>query len=176
MNEINAAEYGFLNSVIETSEIICNPEYRKYCEDNLCGNYNKNYACPPYCGTTQEMEDRIREYKKALVLQTKYKVKDALDPVVTKELKKEHNKKTRELLKLYQKETGQDCRVIMAGPCSLCGRCKMQENQPCPMQQDRFSCLSAYCIDVVKLAKAATLEISWDLDQASFFSIILYND
>ena len=28
---------------------------RKYCEVNYCGNYGKNYSCPPACGTPEEI-------------------------------------------------------------------------------------------------------------------------
>lgn len=170
-----AKEHGFTAVVIDTDKIICKPEYRKYCEDNLCGNYHQNYACPPYCGTPEEMEEKIRCFTKAMVLQTNHSVKDAMDPVETKPLKKIHNQETLRLIRESKEgllESGY--RAIMAGPCSLCSQCHMQTQTPCPMEADRVSCLSAYCIDVVALAKAAGLEISWALDQAAFFSILLF--
>ena len=46
-----AAEFGFSAAEIPVSEIPVNPEFLKYCEENRCGNYGANYACPPDCGT-----------------------------------------------------------------------------------------------------------------------------
>ena len=36
---------------------------RKYCEVNYCGNYGKNYSCPPACGTPEEMEEKAGRFK-----------------------------------------------------------------------------------------------------------------
>ena len=47
-----AREAGFTNTaVIPADQLVFDPSLRKYCEDNLCGNYGKNYSCPPECGT-----------------------------------------------------------------------------------------------------------------------------
>lgn len=170
-----AALNGFQASIISTDQLVFVPEYRKYCEDNLCGNYNKNYACPPYCGTPEEMKARTQKFQSALVLVSSHKVKNAMDPVETGALKKKHNRDTMSLIRDIKTQClNQKTLSIMAGPCSLCAKCHMQEQKPCPMEMDRYSCLSAYCIDVVKLAETIGLELSWSLDQASFFSMILF--
>jgi predicted metal-binding protein len=41
--ELGAYNAGF----IEVSEIPFDRELRKSCEMNYCGNYNKNWTCPP---------------------------------------------------------------------------------------------------------------------------------
>ena len=56
--------------VVGTEEIVFDPSFRPYCEENLCGKYGVNYACPPACGTPEEMKQRVLAHKKALVLQT----------------------------------------------------------------------------------------------------------
>ena len=33
---------------------------RSYCEANSCGCYGRNYACPPQCGTPEEMIERAK--------------------------------------------------------------------------------------------------------------------
>ena len=171
-----AFEAGFAASLIPVDQMVFVPEYRQYCEENLCGNYNKNYACPPYCGTPQEMEARTKDYSYAMVLQSRAAVVNAMDPVETAPLKKMHNQKTRELLRKCRKEILKgDYLAILAGPCNLCSSCRVLEQLPCPMEKERYSCLSAYCIDVARLADTAGLELSWSADQASFFSIVLFN-
>lgn len=49
MNMIETAkELGFSGAaVIDTAQLVFMPEYRVFCEENLCGNYNLNPACPP---------------------------------------------------------------------------------------------------------------------------------
>lgn len=170
-----AEELGFIAAVVDQSQMVFVHDYRKYCEQNLCGCFNQNYACPPYCGTPQQMEDRTKAYQHALVLQSKHSGINAYDGPETKAMKKSHNMNSMQLLREFR-EAGlmENPMAIMAGPCSLCAKCKMPEGKPCPMEMNRFSCLSAYCIDVNKLAIAAGMEISWEADQASFFSVLMF--
>ena len=42
-----AVEEGFAAAaVIDTDKIPFDPSFRPYCEENLCGQYGVNYACP----------------------------------------------------------------------------------------------------------------------------------
>ncbi len=172
-----AREMGFSEAeVIPVSQLVFVPEYRKYCEENACGNYGSNYACPPYCGTVENMRDRVREYDQALVVRTNYVVKNAMDGNEIKPLKREHNQRTRRLVEKIRGQQVTDRGVaILAGPCDICGVCKICRGEPCPMEQERFSCLSAYCIDVCELSKAAGMEISWDMDKVHLYSVYLFH-
>lgn len=52
-----ALEEGFANAaIVDTKDIVFDPSFRPYCEENLCGQYNANYSCPPTCGTPEEMK------------------------------------------------------------------------------------------------------------------------
>lgn len=43
-----ALEMGFSDAaVMDTTKLVFVPEYRQFCVDNLCGNYDLNPACPP---------------------------------------------------------------------------------------------------------------------------------
>ena len=66
-----AIDLGFSNAaVMDTKQLVFVPEYRIFCEENRCGCYNINPACPPSCGTAEEMKQRAFRYKNTLVLQT----------------------------------------------------------------------------------------------------------
>lgn len=66
MNLIEEAKaLGFSDAaVISTDQLVFVPEYRVFCEDNLCGNYDKNPACPPQSGTVEEMKEHALKYEK----------------------------------------------------------------------------------------------------------------
>ena len=54
-----ALSMGFANAAImDTKDLVFVPEYRQFCEDNLCGNYNLVPACPPACGTVEELPNK----------------------------------------------------------------------------------------------------------------------
>ena len=40
---------------IDMKQVIFNPAFRPFCEENLCGQYGANYSCPPDCGTPDEI-------------------------------------------------------------------------------------------------------------------------
>ncbi len=170
-----AFEEGFAAAaVIPTEQFHFVPEYRVYCEENRCGNYGKNYGCPPDCGTTDEMKEKVRAFQKGLVLQTRWKDVDPMDGEEMKALKREHTGMTSRLVKRLRAE-GLEGRPIMAGPCNFCPACGLVEGKPCPHEELRFSCLSAYCIDATRLAESCGMEISWTGGEAAFFSIYLFN-
>ena len=143
---------GFTNvAVMDVKDLVYVPEYRKFCEENLCGNYNLLPVCPPVCGTAEEMHNRIVGYQRALILQTELK------PV-----KKEHSeylagKKAHNLLleQLIAKLELKNILVMSCGPWKS------------------YSCMSAYCIFVRKLAESCGLEYDCGPGLLAFFGMIV---
>ena len=172
-----AEEYGFTKAaVIGTDELEFVHEFRMFCEQNACGNYGRNYGCPPYCGTPQEMEDKVMKYNKALVFQSRTPVEDIFDDGETKQIKKVHTGLTLQVVRELQKK-GLDPvgSYVMCGPCNYCDSCKMSQGIPCVSEKNQFSCLSAYCIDACKMAKTCEMDMQWNGDVVSFFSLYLFD-
>ena len=90
-----AKKLGFSDAaVMKTDKLVFVPEYRVFCEENACGNYDKNPACPPESGTVEEMKERALDYENTLVLQT---TQDRL--LDYRKAKLAHNKLTEQLSK-----------------------------------------------------------------------------
>lgn len=145
---------GFTNAaVIDTSELVYVPEYRKYCEENLCGNYNKLHVCPPACGTNEQMHEKMMMYEKCLVLQSEFTPKEKTQAEYIRG-KKIHNQLTDKLLEKLNLE---NVLVMSAGPWK------------------NYSCMSAYSIDAEAMAKSCSM-ICWAKDGiVRYFSSILFN-
>lgn len=153
-----AVEEGFANAaIVDTKDIVFDPSFRPYCEENLCGQYGVNYSCPPDCGTPEEMKARILAHKRALVLQTMWQVRDYADAPVIKQAKKGHNAAELKVVKALR-EAGHDGVIVGASGCALCSPCAMGQGLPCKYPQLRYSCMSAYCIFVKKLADVCGME------------------
>lgn len=161
-------------AVTEASELVFVHDFRKYCEMNQCGNYGRNYGCPPDCGTPREMEEKAMAYGHALVLQTLWPVEDITDSGETGPLKKKHNQKLRAFMDQLAAK-GVPGLAIMAGPCSLCSPCAKTSGLPCRFPERTASCLSAYGIDVARLCERTGL--SWDFGsgKVAFFGIYMYD-
>lgn len=153
-----AVDEGFsAAAVIDTKDIVFDPSFRPYCEENLCGKYGVNYSCPPACGTPEEMKQKALSHKKALVLQTIWEISDYSDQALIKKCKGTHNTKLISLAKKLRAE-GCDGLVAGSGGCSLCSPCNMVKGEPCRFPDLQFSCLSAYCIFVKKAADLCGME------------------
>ena len=153
-----ALSMGFADAAImDTKDLVFVPEYRQFCEDNLCGNYNLVPACPPACGTVEEMQAKALKYEKALVLQTVLK-DPIMDPVLFKQAKHAQNILTEQLAKWMQENGKEDVLIMSAGPYKNC------------------SCMSAYSVDAQKMADAVGMVCWADDSDVRFFTQILFHE
>lgn len=170
-----AEEAGFANAaLIDTAEIPLEPGFRICCEENLCGKYGVNYACPPACGTVEEMRVRILAHRRALVMQTIWEIDDPMDNAKIKPAKREHNRMERALIDRLQ-EYWPGGRMAGASGCDVCERCAMAEKKPCRFPELQFSCLSAYCVFVRELAERCGMEYDCGPGLVTFFGLYLFD-
>lgn len=171
-----ALENGFTYAEwMDVKDLQFDGSLRKYCEENLCGNYGRNYACPPDCGTTKQMEEKVRKYKRALVLETVQQIEDLMDAAEIKKTRARHNKMSWELIKKVQTNEKKGM-AIMAGPCAVCANCSKIAGEPCRFPDQVASCLSAYCIIAEKMAEYCGLPYWCGANKVAFFSIYLCGD
>lgn len=169
-----AVDEGFsAAAVVSTEDIVFDPTFRAYCEENLCGQYGINYSCPPDCGSPEEMKQRILSHRKALVLQSMWEISDYTDKPAIKQAKGGHNAAA---IRLAKRLRGEGCPgfLIGASGCALCSPCGLKEGQPCKYPDYRFSCMSAYCIFVKKLADKSGIEYDCGEGLLAFFGMYVF--
>ena len=168
-----AEEMGFSAAFVDTADVVQDPSFRKFCEDNLCGKYNANYSCPPDCGTVEEVQTRLRAGKRALVLETICEIGSYENKQSIIDSKKTHNAAILRFTdKLRQAGTQGFC--LGYGGCPLCDPCKRITNDPCTHPDKKISCMSAYCIDVAKLAEKCGLEFAWVPEKLFLFGMFVF--
>lgn len=145
---------------------------RRYCVENLCGNYGKNYACPPDCGNPEDMERKVRRFDRALVLETVQEIENLMDAAAIKVARSRHNKMSGELISKIRSDQVEGM-AVMAGPCAVCKTCAKTEGAPCRFPDQLASCLSAYCIIAEKMANHCGLPYWCGENKVAFFSIYL---
>lgn len=167
-----AAELGFANAtLVDTGNVTFLPSFRPLCEENVCGKYGVNYACPPDCGTVEEMAERIRSRRRALVLQTMWEIQDPLNEEETKPAKRRHNRMTVKL----RERLGQPVLMVGAGGCDLCSPCAITEGKPCRFPETKFSCMSAYCVFVQELCEQCGMEYDCGPGLVAFYSMLCFS-
>lgn len=166
---------GFCAAVIDTGEIEFDPQFRDFCAENLCGKYGANYSCPPDCGSPEEMRRRILAYPRALVFQSVWPLPDVQDSAAVRDAKRRHNLG---MLRVIDRLRAEGHGGLMAGAsnCILCARCAILDRKPCPFPDRRFSCLSAYCIFVRKLAERCGMEYVTEPGTIAFFGLYAMED
>ena len=164
---------GFSAAYIDTAEVVQDPSFRKFCEDNLCGKYNANYSCPPDCGTVEEVQERLRSGKRALVLQSIWEIGSYDNKDGIQQSKKAHNAA---ILRFTEKlrQAGVQGFCLGYGGCPLCDPCKRVNNEPCAHPDKKISCMSAYCIDVARLAEKCGLEFAWVPEKLFLFGMYIF--
>ena len=168
-----AKDAGYSCAVIDTQQIPFNFEFRKYCEENRCGCYDSNCSCPPACGTPQQMSERVLSKRNALVLMSESPINGYSDTEAISAAKKRHNDRQRELVRILE-NSGVSAFCAGASHCDICEECEGLSGRPCKFPKDRFSCLSAYCVDVAKLAELAGLRFEWNEHRLYNFGMILF--
>ena len=165
---------GFRAASISAKDIPVDGSFRKFCEDNLCGKYNANYSCPPGCGTVEEVHLRLHSADTALVLQSIHEIGGYENKEAILKSKKNLNLM---ILRMTEdlRQNGADCFCLGYGGCPLCDPCKQVEGETCAFPEKRISCMSAYCIDVAKLAGRCGLEFAWIPEKLFLFGMIVFN-
>ncbi len=170
-----AQQAGFKTAFIPTKDIVVNYDFRKFCEDNLCGKYGANYSCPPDCGTPQEVHEKLLSKNTAMVLQKICHINGYDDKETILKEKATINVLALDVMSKV-KAAGYDCIPLGYGGCPVCNPCRRISNEPCAFPDKKISCLSAYCIDVAQLAKCCDLEFEWSQEKLYLFGMILFDN
>ena len=133
-----------------------------------------NYACPPDCGSPEQMKQKVLAHKKALVLQTIWQVADFSDTPAIKQGKASHNAAALRLMKSLRQQ-GCDGFLVGASGCALCSPCAKRSGEPCRFPELQYSCMSAYCVFVKKLADACGMEYDCGDGLIAFFGMYVFD-
>jgi predicted metal-binding protein len=162
---------------IPVEQLVFQPELRRYCEQNACGRYGKNYTCPPYIGDTEALIAKVRGFRSAVIFQNIYALEDSFDFEGMMEAQRNHNEMTRAVARRVYAERGREnALVLAAGGCTLCERCGAPDGAPCPGEADALASLEAYCINVSQVENVTGMKYINGQDTVTYFSGIFWTD
>ena len=158
-------------ALIAPQDVPVDYKFRQFCEQNLCGNYGTNYACPPDCGTPEDLHQKLLAEEQVLIVQSVWEISDYTDRPAVEHAKNTHNAAVRRLVQQL-KADGYDGFCAGYNGCHLCDVCNCVKQLPCVHPDLRVDCLSSYCVDVAELARRCNLEFTWSRTKLHLFGMI----
>lgn len=171
-----AIECGAFNaSIVLVSEIETDTYFRGLCKANYCGNYGRNWMCPPFIGEIDELIEKLKEFRYALVYQTVGVLEDSYDFEGMMAAQEKHDELALKLRKVTS-DILNDTRLLHlgAGGCRVCEVCAKRSDEPCRHPDRASSSLEAYGINVSRLSEKAGMKYTNGQDTVTYFGAVFF--
>lgn len=164
----------FRAEILDVKRISLDASFRTLCISNACGNYGKNYMCPPDIGPIEERMEELKRFERVLVYQTVRQLEDSYDFEGMLEAGRLHNELASKLRQRTEegKEEGERFLHLGAGGCRACRICAKQSGEPCRKPGEAMSSLEAYGVNVSLLAREAGMDYVNGVDTVTYFGCI----
>lgn len=146
-----AKELGFDTATpCDTKTLIPMEKVREMCAADRCQAYNKNWTCPPNCGTLEECGAKMHSFEHGILLQTIGHMTKDIDSKCYRETEHRHMKNFLALAKELRQEHP-DCLALGAGGCRVCKKCAYPE--PCRFPDQAYSSMEGYGLFVTQVCR-----------------------
>lgn len=138
-----AKEVGFTAACeLNVSTIKLREDVRGMCAEGSCGAYDKNWTCPPACGTLDECRERVAKYNRGIIVQTTGELEDAMDYEAMQETGAKHAENFAEMTRRVR-ELFPNALPLGAGGCRICKPCTYPD-APCRFPDKATSSMEGY--------------------------------
>ena len=156
---------------IPVSKLVFQPELRALCEQNHCGQYGRNYTCPPHVGEVNALIARLKAFRTAVIWQNIHPLEDSFDFEGMMAAKQKHTRMTQEIAgRVYATLGHERALVLSAGGCGLCDPCAIQAQASCRHPDEALSSLEAYGINVSKIGEVSGLRYINGANTVTYFA------
>lgn len=172
---VEAQKAGFSETaVLDSSTIKLMPEVRDMCAANTCGQYGKNWSCPPGCGSLEDCEKKVREFDTGVIVQTVGTLEDSMDYEGMQETVERHNKQFKEFAK-YLQEHYKKVLSLGSGCCTICETCTYPD-APCRFPEKNISSMESYGMLVSEVCKLNNIKYYYGPETICYVGCYLIED
>ena len=175
MTDLALSLGAFRASVIPVESIETDAAFRDMCAANVCGNYGRNWKCPPDAGDIHELIAELRTYSYALVYQTVSELEDSYDFEGMMDAGAAHNRLMVELRRGIDTLALPRVLHLGAGGCRMCEVCAKRTGEACRHPDLAVASLETYGVNVSKLAPAAGMKYINGKDTVTYFGAVLFD-
>ncbi len=146
-----AKEIGFDEaSPCDTKTLNPLEQVREMCAADRCMAYNRNWTCPPHCGTLEECAEKMHSYANGILLQTVGHMTKDIDSRCYRDTERRHVAYFKTLVEEIRKEYP-DALALGAGGCRVCKKCAYPE--PCRFPELATSSMEGYGLFVTQVCR-----------------------
>ena len=175
LTELALSLGAFRASVIPVEVIETDASFRDLCAANVCGNYGRNWMCPPDAGEIHDLMAALRTYSYALVYQTVSELEDSYDFEGMMDAGVAHNRLMVELRRGIDALALPRVLHLGAGGCRMCEVCAKRTGEPCRHPDLAVASLETYGVNVSRLAPAAGMKYINGKDTVTYFGAVLFD-
>lgn len=170
--EAAARNLGFTTAApLDPKGLTAREDVRAMCAQDKCGAYGRNWTCPPYCGTLEQCQARMRSFREGLLLQTVGHMKKDIDSRAYRETERRHMENFRRLAdRLRRAKPGALC--LGAGSCRVCKKCAWPE--PCRFPEQALSSMEGYGLFVTQVCRDAGVPYHHGEKTITYTACVLY--
>jgi len=128
---------------------------RAMCADGRCGRYGHNWACPPGCGTLEEISARAAAYRRGVLLQSTGTMEDDFDVETMQETERLQRERFAVFVERVRR-ADPDCLPMGTGGCGICAACTCPD-APCRFPDRAIPSMEAYGLWVSRVCERSGL-------------------
>lgn len=165
-----------MGTAVEFAPQLLAPEtrIREFCLENKCGNYLGNYACPPYCGSLEEIDRRLRQFNRGILLRGTWHLEVIKGNREIRESRVEFHNRVLQLEEFLRARGVERMWGMSGGSCGLCEVCRAKLDEPCLYPDKVRTTLEALGVDVMALLKRLGLDGQFYPDKITWTGCILF--
>lgn len=146
-------------------------DVRAMCAADKCGAYNKNWTCPPACGTVEECQQKMRQYEHGILLQSIGHMRKAVDSKCYRETERRHMQNFYAFAEVLRK-CHPEALCLGAGGCRVCKQCAYPES--CRFPERAMSSMEGYGLFVTQVCRDAGVPYYHGEKTITYTACILY--
>lgn len=146
-------------------------EVRDMCRSDKCHAYNKNWTCPPDCGTLEECAARIQRYGQGILMQTIGHMTKDIDSRCYRETERRHMECFLKMVRLIRQEYP-DALCLGAGGCRICKKCAYPE--PCRFPEQAYSSMEGYGLFATQVCRDNDVRYHYGERTITYSACILF--
>ena len=147
------------------------PRVREMCAADRCRSYGRSWACPPACGSLEEIAGKAGQYARGILVQSTGTLEDDFDMEAMMDTEQLHKERFYALVKQFRRLCP-DCLPMGAGTCRLCESCAYPE--PCRHPELVFPSMEACGLFVSKVCQDSGMKYYYGPLTITYTACILF--